>query len=90
MMSSSCMEVALNRVPSPLVSTRTHIQSRSSTLLPGMELQAAKVVAVDMVDIVGERINFAKICTLCNSEISTDNHKKYGGITRSLNIRYLD
>ena len=39
-----------------------------------MWLQAAKVVAVDVVDIVGERINFAKICTLCDLEKSTDYH----------------
>ena len=85
MMSSSCMEAASNRVPLPLVSTRTHIQLRSSTSSPGMQLWAAKVVPMDVVDIVGERINCAKI----DLEESADYYKKYGEITRSLNIRYL-
>ena len=42
MMSSSCMKVASNRVPSPLVTTRTHIWLMSSTLSPGMWSGAAK------------------------------------------------
>ena len=40
-----------------------------------MQLQAAKAVAVDVVDIMGERINSAKIGTLCDSEKSADYHK---------------
>ena len=41
-----------------------------------MQLQAAKVVPVDVVDIAGERINFAKIGTLHDSgKNSADYHK---------------
>ena len=53
-----------------------------------MWLQAAKVVAVDVVDIVGERINFAKICTLCDLGKIHWLSQYYGEITRSLNIYY--
>ena len=49
-MSSSCMEVASNGVPSPLARTRTHIWLRSLDSLPRVWLWAGKV---DMVDISG-------------------------------------
>ena len=44
------------------------------------------MVAVDVVDIAGERIHFAKRSMLCDLETYADYHKKYGEITRSLNI----
>ena len=59
-MYSSCMEVALNGVPSPLVSTRTHIWLRISTSSPGMQSQAAKLVAVDVVDFAGGKDELCK------------------------------
>ena len=67
-MSSCCMEAALNGVPSPLVSTRTHIQLRSSVLSPGIPSWAAKAVAVYILDIIGgkEGIYLAKMGMLWN------------------------
>ena len=74
-MMSFCMEVALNGVPLHLVSTRTHIWLRSSTLSPGIQLWATNVVAVDVVDIVGERIILANIGTWHDLEKSADYHR---------------
>ena len=45
----------LNGVPSPPASTRTHIWLKSLDLSPKVQLWAAKVVAVDVVDITGDR-----------------------------------
>ena len=53
-----------------------------------MWLQAAKVVAVDVVDIVGERNKFCKdLYTLWLGKIHWLS-QYYGEITRSLNIYY--
>ena len=54
-MSSSCMKATSNGVPSPLATTRIHIWLRSSVSLPRLWLWATKVVAVDVVDILGGR-----------------------------------
>ena len=50
-MSSSCMEVASNGVPLPLVRTRMHVWLRRSMSSLGIQSQATKAVAVDVVDI---------------------------------------
>ena len=50
-----------------------------------MQLWATEAATVDVMDIVGGRMNCANI----DSEKSADYYKNYGEISRSLNIRYL-
>ena len=89
MMSSSCMEAASNGVPSPLVNMRMHIQLRRSTLLFGIQSQAAKAVTVDVVDMVGKG-RCCKDVYAIDLEKSTDYHNnQYASeITRFLDITY--
>ena len=64
MMSSSCIEAASNRVPSPLVRTKMHVWLRRSTLSLGFDLSPLRQLLWTWWTLRRGKVKFAKNDTL--------------------------